>query len=58
MTCLKYAEIQYPELGDNPMGDQEIDRTPGRTSCVKQMGNKLPLSKSTNNSNKKMWIRH
>lgn len=37
---------KHPEFGANPIGDQEIDRTQGRGSRDKQVGNKQPESKS------------
>ena len=38
----------YPEFGANPIGDQEIDRTRGRRSRDRHVGNKQPESKSVN----------
>lgn len=40
------TDIPYPELGANPSGDHAIDRTQGRRSRDKQVGNKQPESNS------------
>ena len=48
---MKSVKSAYPEFGANPIGDQEIDRTQGRRSRDKHVGNKQPDSKSANTAN-------
>ena len=45
---MKSSKSAYPEFGANPIGDQEIDRTRGRRSRDRHVGNKQPESKSVN----------